>query len=321
MSIFRFFPPEASETARHVDWLTLGLLCVTGMFFLLVFIPLTYFAIKYRAGSDADRRNPPRGAIALEITWTLIPAFVSVGLFAWGATVYFEIERPPDDALQVDVVGKQWMWKLQHAEGKREINELHIPLGETVKLTMTSQDVIHSFYVPAFRVKQDVVPGRYTTEWFKPTETGAFHLFCADYCGTQHSAMIGSVVVLRPSEYQQWLTTGDSGTPVAMAGWRLFQQLGCSGCHGDNSAIHAPRLEGVFGHPVPLADGRVVIADERYLRDCILIPATQVVGGFQPLMPSFKDRVTEEQILQLIDYIKSIANAEPPPRVLEEKQP
>ena len=321
MRLLQFFPPEASETARHVDWLTLGMLAVTGAFFLAVFIPLTYFAIKYRKGSRADRSNAPRGGIALEITWTLIPAFVSTGLFAWGAAVYFEIERPPDDALEVNVVGKQWMWKLQHAEGKREINELHIPLGETVKLTMTSQDVIHSFYVPAFRVKEDVVPGRYTNEWFKPIRTGTFHLFCADYCGTQHSAMIGSVIVLEPAEYERWLTAGDSGVPVAMAGWRLFERLGCSGCHGDNSAIHAPRLEGVYAHPVPLADGRVVTADERYLRDCILLPETQVVGGYQPLMPSFKGRVTKEELLQLIDYIKSIANEQPPARVLEEKRP
>ena len=321
MNIFRLFPPQATETARHVDWLTLGLLGVTGFFFLLVFIPLVGFAIKYRQGSRANRTNPPRGHIGLELIWTVIPTFVALGLFAWGAGVYFEIERPPGNALEINVVGKQWMWKLQHAQGKREINELHIPLGETVRLLMTSQDVIHSFFVPAFRVKQDLVPGRYTTMWFKPIETGTFHLFCADYCGASHSAMIGSVIVQPPSAYAQWLTTGDSGAPVAAAGWRLFQSLGCSGCHGDNSAIHAPRLEGVYGRPVPLADKSVVIADERYLRDCILIPETQIVGGYQPLMPSYKGRVTEEDLLLLIDYIKSIAHEEPPPRVIEEKRP
>jgi cytochrome c oxidase subunit 2 len=315
------FPPEATETARHVDWLCLGLLAVTGTAFLFVVIPLTYFAIKYRQGSRADRTNPPRGAIALELTWTIIPAFIFLGLFAWGADVYFEIERPPSDALQVNVVGKQWMWKLQHAEGKREINQLHIPLGETVKLTMASQDVIHAFYIPAFRVKQDVVPGRYTYEWFKPIETGTFHLFCSDYCGTDHSAMIGQVIVMQPSEYERWLTTGDSGVPVAMGGWRLYQQLGCSGCHGDNSSIHAPRLEGIFGHPVPLSNGSVVVADERYIRDSILLPEAEIVAGYQPLMPSFKGRVTEDEVLQLIDYIKSIANEEPPARAREERKP
>lgn len=308
---FRIWPDQASTGAREVDWLCIGLLVVCGFYFLIVFLPLLYFSIKYRKGSKADRSHPLNGSNLIEITWTAIPTFMSFGLFAWGAIVFFHLERPPSDALQVEVVAKQWMWKLQHAEGKREINELHIPLGQAVRLTMTSQDVIHSFYVPAFRIKQDVVPGRYTTEWFRPTKAGTYHLFCAEYCGTEHSGMIGSVVVMQPEEYARWLTTGDVGNPVVASGRQLFMGLGCSGCHEGGGTIRAPRLEGIFGHPVALSDGTTVIADERYIRDSILMPAAQIAAGYENLMPTFKGRISEEELLQVIDYIRSLSNATP----------
>ncbi len=313
---FRLFPDQASTTARQVDLLYFGLLLISAFYVLVVFAPLFYFSIKYRRGSKANRVNPSRGSFAIEMTWTIIPTFMSLGLFAWGATVYYHMERPPADALQVQVVGKQWMWKLQHSEGKREINELHIPLGQSVRLTMTSQDVIHSFFIPAFRVKQDVVPGRYTTEWFKPTRLGEYHLFCAEFCGTKHSGMIGRVVVMEPNEYQKWLSTGDVGDPVVVAGQRLFTQLGCSGCHenpGGNNAIRAPHLEGIFGKPVPLQTGEIVTADERYIRDSILMPQAQIAAGYENLMPTFKGRISEEELLQIIEYIKSLSNALPAP--------
>src|SRR5581483_2652199 len=248
------------------------------------------------------------------MTWTAIPLFISFGLFTWGAMAYFDIERAPKNALRIDVVGKQWMWKLQHAEGKREIDELHVPVGQTVLLTMTSQDVIHSFYVPAFRVKQDVLPGRYTTEWFKPTRTGEYHLFCAEFCGTEHSGMIGRVVVMEPNAYEQWLTTGDVALPSVAAGQRLFTQLGCSGCHGDSSKIPAPRLEGIFGKPVPLNGGATTIADEKYIRDSILMPGAQIAAGYENLMPTFKDRITEEELMQVITYIRSLSETNTPAR-------
>lgn len=310
---FRLWPEQASTSAREVDWLCVGLLLVCGFYFLVVFLPLIFFSIKYRSSSKADRSNPIHGSNLIEITWTLIPTFMSVGLFAWGAAVYFDLERPPANALQIEVVGKQWMWKIQHAEGKREINELHIPLGQAVRLTMTSQDVIHSFYVPAFRTKQDVVPGRYVTEWFKPTRVGEYHLFCAEYCGTQHSGMVGRVVVMEPNEYQKWLTTGDVGNPVVATGRQLFTQLGCSGCHEGNGTIRAPRLEGIFGKPVPLSDHTTTVADEHYIRDSILMPQAQIAAGYENLMPTFSGRISEEELLQIIEYLKSLSNITPAP--------
>lgn len=304
---FHLLPDQASTGAREVDWLTAGLTVVTGFYFLAVFVPLLFFAIKYRRGSRASRARPSHGSTWIEITWTAIPIFTSFGLFAWGAVVFFDIERAPADALPIDVVGKQWMWKLQHAEGRREINELHVPLGRAVRLTLASQDVIHSFFIPAFRVKQDVIPGRYTSLWFQATKPGEYHLFCAEYCGTQHSGMVGRVVVMEPAAYQQWLATGagsDAGNPVIATGRQLFTQLGCSGCHESGGTIRAPRLDGIFGKPVPLADKTTVIADERYIRDSVLMPGSQIAAGYENLMPSYKGRITEEELFQIIEYLK-----------------
>src|SRR5438874_316405 len=278
MDKFRLMPPQASTSAHQIDWLFIPRVAIMLFFLISVFFPITWFAIKYRSGSDANRSNASHSSNMIEIGWTTLPIVLSVALFSWGAVAYYHMERPPANALQVQVVGKQWMWKLQHAEGKREINELHVPLGQTVRLTMTSQDVIHSFFIPAFRVKQDVVPGRYTTEWFKPTKLGEYHLFCAEFCGTMHSRMIGRVVVMEPNEYEKWLTVGDVGDPVVVAGRRLFTQLGCSGCHENSTTIRAPRLEGIFGKPVPLASGEVVVADERYIRDSVLMPQAQIAA-------------------------------------------
>ena len=226
--------------------------------------------------------------------------------------VFFHIETPPANALEVDVVGKQWMWKLQHAEGNREINELHVPLNRAVKLTMTSQDVIHDFFIPVFRIKQDVVPGRYTTEWFIPTKVGRFHIFCAQFCGTDHARMIGWVDVMQPADYDKWLVTTGAGQTMAAMGEALFNRVGCSGCHGAGSKIHAPRLEGLYGRPVPLDGGQVIPADDKYIRDSILLPASQITAGYPNLMPSFTGRLTEEEVMQLIAYIQSLADKQPP---------
>src|ERR1051326_4777043 len=231
--------------------------------------------------------------------------------YAWGTKYYFEIERPPDSAMESDVVGKQWMWKVQHPEGNREINQLHVPVGRTVKLLLTSQDVIHSFYLPEFRIKQDVVPGRYTTEWFQARKIGNFHLFCSEYCGTSHSHMTGNVIVMSPADYQSWLAQGQPDSTLAQSGERLFRELGCSGCHVGNSVVRAPPLEGLFGKPVPLSDGDVVRADEGYLRDSILFPAKQIAAGYTDDMPSFNRKVSEEELLELIAYLKSLAGQAP----------
>ena len=312
MDKFHIFPPQASTGAHEVDLLFLGLIIVSLFFMAIIFLPIIWFAIKYRRGSSADRSNPSSGSNLLESGWTVGPIILSLGLFTWGAVVYFRLERRPANAIEVQVVGKQWMWKLQHAEGRREINELHIPVNRTIALTMTSQDVIHSFFVPAFRVKQDVVPGKYTGEWFKPTRPGEYHLFCAEYCGTQHSGMIGRIVVMEPKAYEQWLKSGPPSEPIVLAGERLFHDRGCSGCHAPNSQFHAPLLQGLYRQPVPLADGRMVTADDEYFRDSILQPAKQISAGYQNIMPSFTGHLSEEEIMQLIAYLKSIGNQEPP---------
>jgi cytochrome c oxidase subunit 2 len=312
-------PEQASTAASQVDALFFFLLGVSGFFSLLIASLVVSFAIRYRRRSEDDLPRPIHGSLRLELTWTLIPFAISMAIFFWGASLYLEMSRPPDDAIEVFVVGKQWMWKLQHMEGRREINELHVPLGRPVRLTMTSEDVIHSFFVPAFRIKADVVPGRYTTTWFEATKLGAYHLFCAEYCGTEHSRMIGRVVVMEPAEYQQWLSGRDSGilqTALAAqapeaAGGQLFTQLGCPTCHREQPGALGPSLHGLYGEKVRLADGRSVTADESYLRESIIDPTAKVVAGYQPVMPTFRPRVNEEQLLQLIQYIKSLRGEAP----------
>jgi cytochrome c oxidase subunit 2 len=311
MDQFRLFPPEASSSASHIDWLFLALTLVSLFFVVVVFLPITFFAIKYRRGSSADRSNPSSGSNLLEAGWTLFPILLSIGLFVWGATTYYQMQRPPRDALQVQVVGKQWMWKVQHAEGKKEINELHLPLGRTVNLTLASEDAIHSFFIPAFRVKQDAVPGRYTSEWFRPTRLGEYHLFCAEYCGTNHSRMVGRVVVMDPAQYERWLGTGEAGQSVVLEGERLFRERGCSGCHEGKSTIHAPLLQGIYGRQVPLASREVITVDDQYLRDSILLPGKQISAGYDNLMPSFAGHISEAEVMQIIAYLKSTTDQPP----------
>src|SRR5438132_446384 len=311
MDQFRLFPPQASTSSHEVDALFFALTLISLFFMAVIFLPIIFFSVKYRRGSSANRSNPAAGSFWVERGWTLGAVILSRGLFAWGAVVYFRIERRPSNAIDMQVVGKQWMWKIQHAEGKREINELHVPVNRTVALTMTSQDVIHSFFVPAFRVKQDVIPGRYTGEWFKPTRTGEYHIFCAQYCGTQHSSMIGRVVVMEPRAYEEWLKSGEPTESIVLAGQRLFHDRGCSGCHAPNSTFHAPLLEGLYRKPVPLADGTMVTADDQYLRDSILQPAKQISAGYDNIMPSFSGHLTEEEIMQLIAYLKAIGKQAP----------
>jgi len=293
--------------ASRVDALYIFLLIVTGMMTLLIFICLVYFAarFRYRPGVRAEQIE---GSTALEVTWSTIPFLIFMVIFAWGAVVYFKERTPPSDSTEVYVVAKQWMWKLEHAEGQREINELHIPVGRDVRMIMTSQDVIHSFFIPAFRIKQDVLPGRYTVAWFRATKPGVYHLFCAEYCGTQHSGMVGSIVVLEPAQYETWMNGGSTG-PLSATGEKIFAELGCSTCHRSDTQGRGPNLHGVFGKPVQLEDGRTVTADENYLRECILDPGTKRVKGFQPIMPTFQGLVSEEQVNALIAYIKSIAAA------------
>jgi cytochrome c oxidase subunit 2 len=302
---FPLFPEQASTMAVRVDALYYFLIGVSLVFAGLIFFLLGYFAVKYRRRSEAEQPRPIVGDLRLELLWSLIPLGLTMVMFVWGAGLYFTTMRPPTDALEIYVVGKQWMWYFQHPEGPREINELHVPIGRAVKLTMTSQDVIHSFYVPAFRLKMDVVPGRYTTTWFEATKTGEYHLFCAEYCGTAHAGMGGRVIVMKPTQYERWLSGGVGGEPMAMAGERLFEQLGCDTCHRPEGGGRGPHLVGLFGKPVALQSGDTVLADERYIRESILNPRARIVAGYAPIMPPYEGQISEEGLLQIIAYIKS----------------
>jgi cytochrome c oxidase subunit 2 len=288
-----------------VDALFIFLIIVSGLMTALIFTAVVYFAARYRRrkGVLAEQIE---GSTPLELTWSIIPLFVFLAIFAWGAIVFFKSRTPPRDSTEVYVVAKQWMWKLEHAEGQREINELHVPVGRDVKLIMTSQDVIHSFFVPAFRMKQDVLPGRYTVAWFRATKPGTYHLFCTQYCGTQHSGMIGSIIVQEPAQYEAWMSGGTTG-PLSATGEKIFAELGCVTCHRSDSQGRGPNLQGVFGKPVLLEDGRTVTADENYIRECILDPGSKRVKGFQPIMPTFQGLVSEEQVNALVAYVKSMA--------------
>jgi len=305
-------PAQASTFAIRVDHLFYAVTAVTTAVGIAVFVMLVILGIRYRAGSSAPRaENIPavqaRARRRIEAAWILIPLSLFVATFVWSARVYVERATPPAEAMELFIVARQWTWKLQHPGGQREIDEMHVPRGSPVKVVMTSEDVIHSFFVPAFRLKQDVLPGRYTEMWFTATETGRFHLFCAEYCGTDHSRMHGEVVVMEPAEFSRWLQAHRGASDMASRGEALFREYGCSGCHGRNASVHAPSLAGLYGKPVPLADGTIVIADERYLRDSVLLPAKEIAAGYEPIMPSFAGRISEDEILALIAYIKELA--------------
>ncbi len=304
---FPLWPQRASTMAANVDALYIFLLIVCGLMTLLIFTVVVYFAARYRH-REGVLAEQIEGSTPLELTWSVIPLAVFMVIFFWGAVVYFKGRTPPRDSTEVYVVAKQWMWKLEHAEGQREINELHVPVDRDIKLIMTSQDVIHSFYVPAFRMKQDVLPGRYTVAWFRATKPGTYHLFCAEYCGTQHSGMIGSIVVMEPAQFEAWMSGGSTG-PLSATGEKIFAELGCSTCHRTDTQGRGPNLQGVFGRPVLLQDGRTVTADENYVRESILDPGAKVVNGFKPVMPTFQGLVSEEQLNALVAYVKSLSKA------------
>ncbi|HXW03637.1 MAG TPA: cytochrome c oxidase subunit II [Vicinamibacterales bacterium] len=306
---FPFFPTQASAQSGQVDALYFFMVAVTAFFSLLIAGLIVLFAIKYRRRDDAEVGAAIHGSLALELVWTIIPLGIVMVMFGWGAKVFFDLYRAPAGAMEVFVVGKQWMWKVQHMDGQREINELHVPVGRPVKLVMGSEDVIHSFYIPAFRVKADVIPGRYNTLWFQATRPGRYHLFCAEYCGTKHSGMIGSVVAMEPDEFQAWLGGGPAEDSPVSAGAKLFQDLVCITCHSGASGAPGPSLANVFGHEVQLADGSTVVADEAYIRESIVNPQAKIVAGYPPTMPTFQGLVTEEQLLQLIAYVRSLSTA------------
>ncbi len=302
------FPQQASNHATAVDGLYFFIISVTAFFALLVVVLVTIFAVRYRRRHAAEVGTPVHGALLLEITWSVIPLIIAMVMFYWGATVFFAMSRPPQNAMEIYTVGKRWMWKFQHVTGQREINELHVPVGTPVKLLIGSEDVIHSVFVPAFRVKMDAVPGRTTSLWFTATKPGQYHLFCAEYCGQRHSGMIGSVYVMEPAEFQTWLAGGAPPANMAEAGEKLFTDLACVTCHHEDNTGRGPSLRGVFGSTARMTGGGSVTVDEAYLRESIVNPQAKIVAGYQPLMPTFQGLVSEEQMNMLVAYIKSLAS-------------
>lgn len=303
-----FSLPEASVQAERVDHIFYGLLVLSGTTMLVVFAAIILFAVRYRRGSQAKRGPLPKiVSREFEIGWTMATLFLFAFLFWWAASADLNGLAAPANAIEIHVEAKQWMWKVQHGNGAREIDALHVPLDRPVRLVMTSQDVIHSFFIPAFRIKQDVVPGRDTQVWFTPTKAGVFPLLCAEYCGTDHSTMRGRVVVMRPEDYADWLTRQPEGDDLAHEGAKLFVSQGCSGCHAEMSAVHAPKLGGLYGRAVQLADGRTITADEAYLRDSMLLPKRDVVAGYAPIMPSYAGVLDDGQVQSLTAYIRSLS--------------
>jgi cytochrome c oxidase subunit 2 len=298
--------------APQVDHIYFALLVLCCTVAALICIVAIFFCVRYRRGSKVDRTPPKGSPTSIEITWTMIPLLIFLGLFFWAAEVFFGMSQPPANATEIYVVGKQWIWKIQHPDGRREINELHLPVGQPVKLIMTSQDVIHDFFIPGFRTKQDVVPGRYTTEWFTPTRPGRYHIFCAQYCGTDHAKMVGMVYVMEPAEHARWLAQQPGSNSLITIGERVFRMRGCSGCHAPTAAIRAPLLDGIYGKQVPLADSTLVTANEQYLRDSILLPNKQIAAGYEAIMPTFQGQISEEELNAIIAYLKSLDGKQTP---------
>jgi cytochrome c oxidase subunit II len=308
------FPEQASSNAAAVDALLFFLLGVSGFFALLISVLVIYFAVRYRRRPDAPPTPRIEGALRLELFWSVIPLLISLLIFVWGVNLYFQLARPPENALEVYVVGKQWMWKLQHSGGQREINELHVPLGQPLKLSLISEDVIHDFFVPAFRAKVDVVPGNYSHLWFQPTKKGQYHLFCSQYCGTNHSGMIGTVYVQEPAEYQAWLNQRAEGS-LALEGRKIFLKFRCTSCHSADAQARAPVLESLYLQRVPLRDGSTVVADETYLRESVLKPDAKIVAGYEAIMPTFQGQINEEEMIRLVAFLKALRPGETPRRV------
>ncbi|MCS0493988.1 cytochrome c oxidase subunit II [Ancylobacter sp. MQZ15Z-1] len=302
---------EASAHAASVDRLMLAFTLMMVALSVPVFVLMAVFAVKYRRGRTANRAHPVNRNVWLEVSWAIVPFLLTVVFFVWATKLFADLYDPPADAIAIDVVAKQWMWKFQHPGGQREINELHVPAGEPVKLTMASEDVIHSLYIPALRLKQDVVPGRYTSMWFTADRPGTYKLTCAEFCGVDHSVMGGSFIVMTPAAYERWLGQSQVDDTLAAAGAVLFRERGCSGCHGPGATVHAPPLTGLYGRPVPLEGGGVVTADDQYIRDSILLPQSQIAAGYPHIMPTFQNVLSEEEVLQLVAYIKSLRSGSP----------
>lgn len=303
-------PEAASNLASRIDALMGAEMAFSVFFTALIFLSVAIMAIKYRRKSESDTPPHIHGSLVLELAWSMIPFAIILGFFYWGVRIYFQAYSPQPDAMEIFVTGKQWMWKVQHPEGPREINELHVPVNRPLKFTMISEDVIHSYFIPAFRIKKDVLPGRYTNFYVTPTKVGKYHIFCAEYCGTQHSGMIGTVHVMEQSDYEKWVSGGEES--MTARGEQLFSQYGCATCHLPDGKGRGPSLVGVFGSMVKLQTGAVVKADEAYIRESVLNPRAKIVEGYQAIMPTFQGQISEEGLLQIIAYVKSLQKEEEP---------
>ena len=303
---FSLFPEQASTLASRVDNLYFFIVAVTAFFAVLVSVLVIAFAAKYHTKDELAIGQRIHGSIPLELAWSIIPFLIAIVIFAWSADVFFDLQRPPDQALEIYSTAKRWMWKFQHVDGQNEINELHVPVGRAVKVTFTSEDVLHSMFFPSFRVKADAIPGRYSTVWFTATKLGEYHLFCAEYCGTKHSGMIGKVIVMEPAAYQAWLAGGLGSGSLSQRGEQLFNDLACNTCHRTDGSGRGPSLVNKFGAPVELANGTSVAVNEAYVRESILTPQAKLVAGYQPLMPTFQGLVSEESVMALVEYVKSL---------------
>jgi cytochrome c oxidase subunit II len=319
MTDFPLFPEQASSVAPLVDGLYLSLVVITGTVSLLIWLVIFYFAIKYRRRPDNELAQEQEPPAALEMTWTIVPLLIFIAIFVGGAIVFFRIQRVPANALEVYATGRQWMWKFQHPSGQREINSLHVPVGRPVKITMASEDVIHSLWFPAFRVKMDVLPNRYRTMWFQATKPGRYHIFCAEYCGTLHSGMIGWVTVMEHTEYQRWLAGGSEGS-LASQGEKLFQKFACNTCHTETSGARGPNLAGLYGKTQPLTNGQSVVVDDNYVRESILNPQAKIAAGFQPIMPTFQGQVSEDDLIRLLSYVRTLGADQKPVPAVESAQ-
>src|SRR5215469_3014292 len=302
---FALFPPEASGIAPYTDALYFFLVLISLVGMAIVVLLVVLFSVLYR-----QERNPEatqiEGSTLLEATWTIIPLGLFMVTFVWGALLYFRIYNPPTNAMNIYVVGKQWMWKAEHPGGQHEINALHVPTGVPIQLTMISQDVFHSFSIPDFRIKREVIPGRYSTVWFNATTPGTYHIFCTQYCGTNHSMMIGEVTVLSPEDYKRWTETSTSGMSLSQNGERLFASMGCNACHSGNAAARGPSLAGVYGSKLQLTNGTEVLVNDAYLRDAILNPSQHITAGYAPIMPTYQGQISEEGLIDLVEYIKTL---------------
>jgi cytochrome c oxidase subunit 2 len=309
MTIFGIpiFPEQASTFAKDVDALYFFILATCAFFAIGVSVAVVWLGIKYHKTHDGQIGARIEGNLPLELLWSVIPTIIAMFMFGWGASVFYHLRRPPDEALHLYAVGKQWMWKFQHLEGQREINELHVPAGRPVKITISSEDVLHSLYFPAFRTKMDAIPGRYTELWFEAQKPGVYHIFCTEYCGTNHAGMIGNVTVLEPAAYQAWLQGGGMEGTLAQRGAKLYSDLACSTCHLDTGTGRGPSLKDILGKTETMADGTTVVVDEAYLRESILNSQAKIVKGFQPLMPTFQGLISEENLVALIEHVKSMS--------------